>query len=140
MTAIEKQRQADMVFLALVVWREARGESDEGKAGVIHCVLNRVDNPKWWGRNVCQVIFKKWQFSSMTDPKDPQLTNWPDPESESWQKCFRLAECAIFGTLENPVPEADSYHDISIPDPAWAPSSKFIGQIGRIKFYNTDNA
>jgi len=132
-----RDKVVDMVFLALATWREARGESDEGKAGVIHCILNRVDSPKWWGRNVCQVLFKAWQVSSMTNPHDLQLTKWPDPESESWQKCLRLAECAIFGTLENPVPGADSYHDTSA-QPYWADASQFIKQIGRILFYNTD--
>jgi len=60
-------------LLALMLWREARGESDEAKIAVAHTVVNRVAHPGWWGRTVDDVIAKKWQYSSMTDPGDPQL-------------------------------------------------------------------
>lgn len=133
-----EQSWIDTVFLALVVWREARGESNECKSAVAFSMLNRVHRPSWWGKTVQEVLFKKWQYSSMTDPHDPQLTKWPIDSDNSWEQCFRAAVDAISDNVLNPVPGADSYFDISIPNPKWAIPEAFIRQIGRIKFYNLD--
>jgi len=127
-----------LVFLALVVWREARGESSECMQAVAHSVLNRVYKPSWWGDCVMTVIFKKWQYSSMTDPNDKQLTTWPDRKSTSWTQALIVSDLALRGITDHPAPGADSYHDISIPAPYWATSENFVRQIGRIKFYNVD--
>lgn len=136
---ITLQAQADLAFLALTVWREARGESFPCQLGVAHAVLNRVARPKWWGNDIMSVIFKKWQFSSLTDPHDPQLTTWPRSDALPWQQCLKAAATALDGSIVNPVPGADSYFDVSIPAPVWAVPQAFVAQIGRIKFYNLDN-
>lgn len=128
----------DIVFLALVVWREARGESLTCRAGVAHSVLNRVQKPCWWGNSILSVVTKKWQYSSMTDPKDRQLTTWPIEEDASWKACLTLAADVYQGKVTNPVPGADSYFDVSIPAPKWATPDLFVMQIGRLKFYNID--
>jgi N-acetylmuramoyl-L-alanine amidase len=135
---MKTQQDIDAVFLALAVWREARGESDECKAGVAGCIMNRVERPGWWGKNVMDVLFKKWQFSSFTDPRDKQLTTWPKSDDQAWQACVSIAECAVSGILKHPAPGADSYFDISIDPPVWATADKFVRQIGRVKFYNMD--
>ena len=127
----------DVVFLALVIWREARGESMIGKIAVAHSVLNRVNKPKWWGKSVLEVLFKKLQYSSVTDPHDKQLTTWPQ-KNPLWNECKAIAFGVLAGEMENPVPCADSYHDISIPSPYWAEPDMFVRQIGRLKFYNVD--
>ena len=133
-----KEQAADMVFMALVIWREARGECRECKEAVAGCILNRANSPGWWGRGIMGVMFKPWQFSSVTDPKDRQLTTWPSPVDPSWLECLDIADQAVSGKLVHPAPGADSYFDISIPDPIWATDKTFVRQIGRIKFYNTD--
>ena len=133
-----KEQAVNMVFMALVIWREARGECREAKEAVAGCILNRVRFSGWWGRDIMGCLFKKWQFSSVTDPKDKQLTTWPSPTDPSWAECLEIAERAVSDELEHPAPGADSYFDISIPDPIWATGKTFVRQIGRIKFYNTD--
>ena len=135
----ELQGKADVTFLALVLWREARGEDKETQAGIAHVVLNRVKRPSWWGSDVMDVIFKKWQFSSLTDPKDKQLTTWPKARDKSWAQCLLLADDALAGTLKNPVPGADSYYDVSIPAPKWATKENFVSQIGKVRFFNLDH-
>ena len=132
------QACADLAFLALTIWREARGESLEAKAGVAYCIMNRVNRPSWWGRDITSVVFKRWQFSSMTDSRDRQLTTWPATDDKSWVDSLMTAFGAMNGTLENPVPGADSYHDISIPPPPWAQKAYFAGQLGRLRFYDVD--
>lgn len=130
---------ADVVFMALCMWREAGGESDDCKAGVGYCIMNRFRHPGWWGDSILAVIFKKWQFSSMTDPHCPILTKWPLPSDRSWRACLDIAEGVIKGSIPNPVLGADSFFDISIPDPNWATADTFVKQIGRMKFYNVDH-
>ena len=128
---------SDKVFLALVVWREARGESLLAQIAVAMSVLNRVHKPCWWGQDVMSVIFKKWQYSSMTDPKDKQLTTWPQNNYE-WKQCLQVASDAIYGLSPDPAPYADSYYDDSIQPPKWATPDMFVCKIGRLNFYNVD--
>ena len=132
------QEATDKVFLALVVWREARGESYTGKAAVASSIMNRVARPSWWGNDLMSVIFKKWQYSSMTDPKDKQLTTWPRKTAVDWLECLLVASNAVDGIVENPVPGADGYYDISISPPKWATAETFVKQIGKLRFYNLD--
>lgn len=131
-------RIEEIVFLALCLWREARGESVEAKIAVGMCILNRVARPSWWGASVMEVIFKKWQFSSLTDPDDKQLTKWPTRDDSAWESCLTIAGNLLTNKYENPVPGADSYHDVSIPAPYWAKPEQFVGQIGRLRFFDTD--
>lgn len=138
MTTEEIKKSADLVFLALVVWREGRGEKSECRAGIAYSILNRVNNPKWWGNDILSVVTKKWQYSSMTDPNDKQLTTWPISIDSSWTACLLLADAVLTGQVPNPAKGADSYFDISIPNPKWATEDCFVKQIGRVKFYNLD--
>jgi spore germination cell wall hydrolase CwlJ-like protein len=134
----ELQRINDIFYLALVTWREARGEGTEGMTAVACSIMNRVKNPKWWGKDVTSVITKKWQYSSMTDPNDKQLSTWPGNDPW-WDKALTVAQVVYDSKVENPVGGADSYYDISIPPPKWADQTKFVKQVGRIKFYNLDD-
>ena len=129
----------DLVFLALVVWREARGESHECQVAVAHSILNRVQRPAWWGDSVLSVVTKKWQYSSMTDPRDVQLVKWPSPVDAAWPGCMEIARDVLAGATVNPVRGADGYYDVSIPPPKWATPDTFVRQIGRIRFYNLDH-
>ena len=128
----------ERVLLGLCVWREARSESDECRAGVAYSVLSRVQRPTWWGNSVLSVLARKWQYSSMTAPGDPQLTTWPTDAETSWWECLEIACAVMDGEVENPVPGADSYHDVSIRSPRWARPEMFVRQIGRLRFFDVD--
>ena len=131
------QQICDTFYLAIVLWREARGEEFDAVKGVANVIMNRVKDPKWWGHDVTSVVTKRWQFSSMTDPKDPQLATWPQPEDPSWWNCMALAADVLSGKLVDNVAGANSYYDISIPPPKWATNDIFVKQIGRLRFYKT---
>lgn len=135
------QHSSNVVMLALVIWREARGEPEEARIGVAHVVLNRVRRPGWWGATMLEVLTKPWQFSSLTDPKDRQLTKWPKESDPSWMQCLRIARRAILGASTNPIGDADHYHDTSIEQPAaWGTGAKLRCQLGRLKFYRVGGA
>lgn len=132
----------DLTFLALTVWREARGEVAEAKLAVAYSILQRVAHPRWWGNSVQTVVGMKWQYSSLTAPGDPNLIQWPpDDQSisgKSWADCVAAAYAAINHTILNPVPNADSYYDVSIKQvPKWATLDGFIKQVGRLRFHRT---
>lgn len=126
-------------LLALTMWREARGESKECKVAVAWSILNRVARGGWWGDRVDKVIRKKWQYSSMTAPGDPNLVAWPDLDDPSFVDCATIAYDVLHNAIANPVPGADSYFDISIQAPAWTKDARLVAQIGRIIFYDVDH-
>jgi N-acetylmuramoyl-L-alanine amidase len=128
---------ADTFTLALVVWREARGEAPDGRAAVAHSIVTRVAHPGWWGSDVMSVVYKKWQYSSMTDPHDAQLTVWPQPGDPRWWECLQLACDVLEGKVPNPAPGADSYYDESLAEfpPKWATAGNFVKKVGRLFFH-----
>lgn len=125
----------ERVLLALAAWREARGEPYAGQLAVCFTILNRVGDHNWMGNTIAEVIAKKWQFSSMTAPGDPNLIHYPVREDPSFIACLGGADAAIDKLVADPVAGADSYFDVSIPAPKWATPNKFVAQIGRFKFY-----
>src|SRR5574343_1617704 len=98
---IDHKLASDIVFLAVTIWREARGASDECRSGVGYSILNRVHRPSWWGSDIMSVVFKKWQYSSLTDPKDRQLTTWPASKDLSWWQCMEIADKVLAGMVVN---------------------------------------
>lgn len=128
------QDSADLAFLALTLWREARGESREGKIAVAHSIINRTLSPSW-GDTIMSVLFQRLQYSSVTHASDPQLSVWPKESDASWDECLHIAHGVLEGSIKNNIDKADSYHDISIQPPNWASTQSFVKQIGRLKFY-----
>lgn len=133
----------EIVLLALVVWREARGESHDAKLAVAHTIKNRLAHPGWWGNDFVSVITKKWQYSSMTDPNDRQLTTWPQANDHTFEECLTIAALVVGGVYRSPLPGIDSYYDDSLKGdtmPKWAKEhpERFAGKIGRLNFYNMD--
>ena len=127
----ELQKQVDLVFLALCLWRESRGSSISVQTGIAQVIVNRAKKAP----DVSSVIIKKRQFSSFTDPKDPQLTTWPESSDKSWIHCLELAEQVLRGDLQSSVANATNYHDTSVV-PAWADPEKLVSTIENIKFYD----
>ena len=82
--------------LALVVWREARGEGRDGMRAVAHVIRNRVEAahlPDQWDN----VIEAKWQFSSLTAPGDSQLVIWPRSPDPAFDEAMEIAELIFAG-------------------------------------------
>jgi len=137
MTAWDEYQRS---LLALVIWREARGEGPAGMLAVACTIRNRVDRASWWGKSFAEVIGKKLQYSSMAAPGDPQLLRWPRSESdEGFNTALVIAEIVMRRGAESPVPGADSYYDISIPAPEWATPETYVGALGRLRFHNLDH-
>lgn len=127
--------------IAMCLWREARNQKEEAIIAVACCIRNRVEKPSWWGRDYLDVVSKKWQFSSITDPKDPQLILYPKKNDKEFTLCLQIADNLLQGQYTHPAPGADSYYDESIQPPKWAVgnTTRFRGKIGAFYFYDLDN-
>jgi len=128
-----------IALLALTLWREARSESHEARVAVAQSVMNRVMRPGWWGHTIDEVLTKKWQYSSLTDPADKQLRFWPLASDALFLDCLEIAQGAMDATLPDLMPGADSYHDTSIAPPYWTAKARRCGQIDRLVFYDVDH-
>ena len=136
---IDTKSGTEHFYLALVVWREARGEVEDAQLAVALTVMNRVHRPSWWGHSVDEVATKKWQYSSMTDPKDPQLVKWPLLSDSSWAEAWTVAGRVLGGFTMETAAGADSYYDDSISAPNWTANARYCGKIGRLNFYDVDH-
>lgn len=120
--------------LALVVWREARGEPIEGKLAVANVIRNRVEAthlPDQWD----DVIERKWQFSSMTAPGDGMLVQWPRDTDPTWidsmnvaERVFTLAGCDNTGG-------ATFYCNLDVCHPSWSDTYHQTVKIGHHTFF-----
>ena len=116
----------DQVFMALCIWREARGEQFRAKAGVAWTIMN----------DILSVITHPWQFSSMTAHDDPNLAHWPRSMEPAWQESLQVAKEVLTCQLEDPTSGAVYYHDSSLSGPPvqWG-SVELKATIGRLLFY-----
>lgn len=117
-------------LLALVMWREARGDGAMGMQAVGCVVRNRVSLGNWSG-----VITAKWQFSSMSAPGDPQLILYPAPSDPTWRLAMQIAEGVYSGETEDNTGGATHYFATTISVPSWTASMTLTAQIGRQRFY-----
>lgn len=122
----------DKVSMALCMWREARGEGVDGMRAVGHVINNRAIalNKSW-----AQIVYAKLQFSSMTYPQDPQLSNVPTvPDTEFVQAC-QITDAITAGTDPDLTGGARYYFADSIPTPDWAKNMVETSKIGRQTFF-----
>jgi spore germination cell wall hydrolase CwlJ-like protein len=103
-------------LLALVLWREARGEGHDGMRAVAHVIKNRVDAtdlPDQWD----DVIGAKRQFSSMTAPGDSQLVLWPKQPDVRFEDAMQLAEDVYNNADQDNTGGAHYYANLALVPP-----------------------
>lgn len=96
------------VLLAVVIFREARGDGPVAEQAVAHVVLNRVAAYGQIGplaNKVIKAITSKNQFSSISIVGDTQTAIWPQPADS----CFGVAEAAYVGSSPDPTNGAIFY-------------------------------
>jgi len=76
------------VALAVLIWRESRGEGPDGMRATAHVVANRVR--AHWG-DYSKVIATKNQFSSMTVLGDSQTVLWPVRPNSMFEAAMDIA-------------------------------------------------
>lgn len=87
-------------LLFLTVWREARGEGDEGMRAVAFVIRNRV---RAWKKDWDDVIAGRNQFSSISLKGDSQLIVWPDDDDIKAKQVWLMCE-RVFDGVDNDDP------------------------------------
>lgn len=78
--------------VALCMWREARGEGQDGMRAVGHVIRNRGE--RWYAHFVDPfhfAVYAKNQFPSMSDPADPNYRRFPADVDPQWQFCTAIS-------------------------------------------------
>ncbi len=124
-------RKESIDTLARTIWGEARNQSHEGMVAVANVVMNRVNNPRWWGKDVISVCKAPRQFScwNKDDPNLPLLLRVTRSD-ERFVKCLEIAEKAVDGQLADVTKGADHYYNPAVVNPRWASPSKVTVTIG----------
>lgn len=127
-----------VILMTIMICREAPFETKQIKLAVAQTVINRVEHPGWWGRTPEEVLTSPYQYSTMTDPGDKQLTSWPSSRGALLKECLGAAQDALAKNSPMVVKGADSFYAEGIKPPAWAEEDKFVAQLGPLLFYNVD--
>lgn len=129
----------ELECLALTIYFEARGESDEGKIAVGHVVMNRAAHPLF-PRKVCEVVQQggeklrfHCQFTWWCDGRSDQPREW-----RAWEKSKALARRIYWDDSPDPTAGALWYH-ADYARPRWRRDLSRGPKIGRHVFYGPAN-
>lgn len=114
------------------IYYEAGVENDLGKYAVAQVTLNRKKTG-YWGKNICNVVYSKAQFS-WTKVKERA---WLRPKDATWVRCRKIATDVLNdGVRVKPLRTAVYYHATYINDPQWVDYTKKLVTIGQHVFYS----
>ena len=125
----------DKGALELCVYREARSLGYRGMLAVACVIKNRSTKRK---QTIAQVVYSPWQFSSMSDPRDPQL-HMPIPSAKDpqWGEAQDIAASIIANGIVDITGNALEYYADYIPRPHWDWSKlKATVTIGNTHFFS----
>ena len=124
-----KYTPQDRECLIKNIYYEAGIEDVKGKYAVANVTLNRLKSGQW-GKNICQVVYAKKQFSWTLKKKLEK----PDPKR--WAESREVAVNALNGARVRGLDKSLYYHADYIKTPKWADKNHYVAQIGQHKFYN----
>lgn len=136
---------ADVEYMALTMYGEARGDGYYGMEAVGHVIFNRYKLAKagkvtWWGNTIKDICLKKYQFSVWleNDPNYKKLNDLMYSNSDQDLNLARAIALNILnGTLRDITDGADHYHTVSI-NPSWAENADPIAYLGGHVFYRLE--
>ncbi len=133
----EKNRNQDLVCLALNVYHEARGEPMVGQYAVAEVTMNRVAS-KRYPDTVCEVVYeKRWDRIRR---RDVGAFSWTELESLSkseraaWRRAWEAAE-AVYDKRQAPTLQGALFYHARNIKPSWARGKKPVARIGKHIFY-----
>ena len=120
----------DFECLAMNVYHEARGESWEGQAAVVHVTLNRVADHRF-PDSICGVVWQPHQFSWTNDGR----SDYPR-DRQAWQVAQDITQIAYdwYQQGEDFSNGAIYYHAYWV-SPSWARQFTETVSIGVHTFY-----
>lgn len=121
-----------VTWLAINIYNEARGEGKAGQIGVGHVTMNRLQKEK---KSIRDVVLKPYQFSWANGGEQ----SWPAiSDYGAFVACMDSAmECLLARLNGETMEDVDHYYSTDIPAPYWEAKMKFVVQIGKHRFYNS---
>jgi spore germination cell wall hydrolase CwlJ-like protein len=104
--------------MALCIWKEARGEGQNGMRAVAHVIKNRVGTPGF-AHTLHDVIYGKNQFTSMSIPSDPEFNLIPPPGDVQFAYCTTLCPQILNGSDEDLTFGAHYYENAATATSGW---------------------
>lgn len=126
-----KLTAAEQDCLARNVFYEAGVEDRAGKLAVIQVTVNRLHKGDW-GRNVCEVVYAKSQFSWTRDKRKRHAR----PKGESWEASVQAVHEFKQGWRVKNLENSHYYHTNYISRPRWADPKRQVAKIGQHVFYS----
>ena len=123
-----KYTPADRDCLTKNIYYEARGEKVEGKYAVANVTINRLKSGKY-GKNICEVVYAKKQFSWTNQKKLPK------PDAKGLAEAREVAVNTLNGARVQGLDRSMFYHATYVK-PKWVDNNHYVTQIGLHKFYN----
>lgn len=108
----------DVDNLALVTWKEARGEGLEGCRAVMHVIVNRV-GAKDFPTTLHNVIYQKNAFTSMSVSSDPEFNLKPNVGDTIYAACENLAQLVLSGRDPDVTNGAHYYANLKNTTSGW---------------------
>ena len=116
--------------MARNIYYEAGVEDYVGKVAVAQVTLNRMYTGRW-GKNICNVVYAKDQFSWTRVKKRAWLQN----KGQTWEESKLAAQQVLnYGMRVKPLKKALFYH-ASYVSPKWRDNNNRIAKIGTHIFY-----
>lgn len=132
--------QSEDVLMAMNIYAEARGESDEGKYAVANVVRNRKNaSGGGWPNTFSGVILQKSQFSWTNNLSDSNTQSALYAKEEAaYDTCYRVGYEVINGGGSNPIGGCDHYctSNLVSSSHSWAKPDKVVKVIGSHSFFN----
>lgn len=136
----------DLQCLALNIFHEARGESEEAQIAVAHVTLNRVNSSRF-PDSICGVVKQarrdsqgrlirhKCQFSWFCDGKSDEIAD-NVIEQRAWRRAKRLAETAIaWHEVGEDFSHGALFYHADYVSPYWADTFEPVVTIDQHIFY-----
>lgn len=129
-----------LAVLAATLIGENSAGGYRGMQSVANVIVNRADNPRWWGSTIRSVCLKPYQFSCWLPGPDLDRMEAMASTDPVMIMATDIARLAIAGTLPDLTENADSYFDPGgVPDiPALALRGTYTVTIAGQRFYRTE--
>jgi spore germination cell wall hydrolase CwlJ-like protein len=122
--------RTDLGCLALNVYHEARGESEQGQLAVAAVTLNRVRDERF-PNSVCAVVWQPRQFSWTHTQR-----NYFPTDLEAWDKAMEVARESIDREVVAEYGNILYYHSKRVK-PRWSRHKRFVARVGGHLFYSS---
>lgn len=133
--------------MALCVWKESRGEGQEGMEAVAYVILNRAK--AWYSHTnerVHAAVYAKNQFTSMSVPSDPEFSLTPHPSDPQYAFCDTLCTSLLANAdnslMNDPTHGALYYANLAESTSGWffdnvvrSPAHPLLATIGKQNFF-----